>query len=91
MVRVPSGSQALPVESTWRLCLHSRCESSLEAEPPIEQSQALPGEDVSPGQKRLPWDDWKAPIDEIHNIAKKFVLANCLNPEIASIQFDAAT
>ena len=49
------------------------------------------GDKTSPGQKRLPWDDWKAPIDEIHNIAKKFVLANCLNPEIASIQFDAAT
>ena len=37
------GSQALPVEPTWRLCLHSRSESPLEAEPPIEQSQALPG------------------------------------------------
>ena len=43
MVRVLPGSQVLPVEPTWRLCLHSRRESPLEAEPPIEQSQVKPG------------------------------------------------
>lgn len=44
-----------------------------------------------PGQKRLPWDTWTASIDQIHEIAKKFVHANALNPEIASIQFDNYT
>lgn len=43
---------------------------------------------TSPGQTRLPWDEWQAPFDEIHQIARQFVWANALNPEIASIQFD---
>jgi putative transposase len=46
---------------------------------------------TSPGQQKLPWDDWQAPVDEIQEIAKKFVLANALNPEIAGIQFDNGT
>ena len=43
---------------------------------------------TSPGQTRLPWDGWQAPFDEIHEVAKKFVLANAFNPEFARIQFD---
>jgi putative transposase len=46
------------------------------------------GDRASPGQTRLPWDDWQAPMEEIHAVAKKFVLANCLNPQIASLQFE---
>lgn len=46
---------------------------------------------TSPGQKHLPWDGWQAPNDEIQEVTKKFVLANALNPEIASIQFDNST
>ena len=44
----------------------------------------------SPGQKSL-WKEWNAPMDEIHRVAKKFVLANCLNPEIAALQFPDTT
>lgn len=41
---------------------------------------------VSPGQIAL-WDEWLPPMDEVHEVAKKFVLANCLNPEVAIKQF----
>lgn len=46
---------------------------------------------TSPGQKRLPLDDWQARQDKIHKVAKKFVIANPLNPEITGIQFDNGT
>jgi putative transposase len=42
---------------------------------------------TSPGQQRLPWDNWQAGNDEIHEIARKFVMANALNPEIVGSQF----
>lgn len=42
----------------------------------------------SPGQKRLPWDHWQMPMDDIHQVARKFVIANALNPEIAAMRFD---
>jgi putative transposase len=45
---------------------------------------------VSPGQKSL-WQAWDVPLDEIEAVAKKFVLANCLNPEIATLQFTDST
>lgn len=45
-------------------------------------------EKVSPGQKRVPWDTWQMPTEEILNTAKTFVLANCLNPDIAAMQFE---
>jgi len=45
---------------------------------------------VSPGQKSL-WDSWDAPLDEIMTTAKTFVLANCLNPDIAAAQFSDTT
>ena len=41
---------------------------------------------VSPGQKSL-WAAWDMPMDEIEAVAKKFVSANALNPEIAARQF----
>ncbi len=41
---------------------------------------------VSPGQKSL-WQAWDVPMDAIQAVAKKFVLANCLNPDIAALQF----
>ncbi|MCG8361965.1 MAG: hypothetical protein MJA27_01370 [Pseudanabaenales cyanobacterium] len=47
--------------------------------------KAFPGPKVLTG----PWIfSWQVPIDQIHEIAKKFVLANAFNPEIARIQFD---
>ena len=36
------------------------------------------------------WDNWQVPTDEIHDVAKKFVMANALNPEIAALQFDTS-
>ncbi|MEM6839014.1 MAG: transposase [Cyanobacteria bacterium P01_C01_bin.120] len=45
---------------------------------------------VSLGQQNL-WKAWEMPIDEIEAVAKKFVLANCLNPEIAVLQFTDTT
>ena len=40
----------------------------------------------SPGQKSL-WDEWSADAEEIHAVAKKFVLANCFDPKFAELQF----
>ncbi|MEK0187678.1 transposase [Microcoleus anatoxicus] len=37
----------------------------------------------SPGQMRLPWADWEAENPEIVEVAEKFILANCYNPQIA--------
>lgn len=45
---------------------------------------------VSPGQIKL-WDDWLPSMDEVQEVAKKFVLANCLNPEIALAKFSNDT
>jgi putative transposase len=42
---------------------------------------------ASPGQQSL-WDEWEQPVDEIRRVAEKFVLANCFDPKIASIQFE---
>ncbi|MEB3357935.1 MAG: transposase [Synechococcales bacterium] len=44
----------------------------------------------SPGQQNL-WDDWNLPVEEIDEVAKTFVLANCLNPDIAVEQFTDTT
>lgn len=43
---------------------------------------------VSPGQLRLPWDTWEAPDAEITAVAKQFVLANCYDPNFASLFFE---
>ena len=42
----------------------------------------------TPGQQRLPWAEWEATNPEIQNVAKTFVLANALNPEIEAAQFE---
>lgn len=52
--------------------------------------QKMKAKKVSPGQKSL-WDGWNLPMDEIVAVAKKFVLANCWNPEIAATQFADTT
>jgi hypothetical protein len=44
---------------------------------------------VSPGQTSL-WDEWDAPLEEIEAVAKTFVVANALNPEIAKNQFSSS-
>jgi putative transposase len=43
------------------------------------------GKKHSPGQMRLPWDDWEKASDEVKAVAEKFVLANCYNPQFASV------
>lgn len=44
----------------------------------------------SPGQKSL-WDDWETPAAEIRQVAKKFVLANCYDPEVMKLEFEEIT
>ena len=44
----------------------------------------------SPGQMRLPWDDWKVVDSEVSKVAEKFVIANCYDPKIAMQLFDYA-
>jgi putative transposase len=39
-----------------------------------------------PGQKSL-WQNLNLPMDEVQEVAKKFVLANCYDPNIAALQF----
>lgn len=41
---------------------------------------------ASPGQTSF-WNDWQEDSEEINQIAKKFVLANCFDPKFASLQF----
>ncbi len=38
---------------------------------------------ASPGQMRLPWDEWEAMNHQVKAVAEKFVLANCYNPKVA--------
>jgi putative transposase len=52
--------------------------------------QKMKAKKASPGQKSL-WDEWNAPMDEVLEVAKQFVLANCLNPDIVSARFDNST
>ena len=37
---------------------------------------------------QLPWDLWEATDSLIRDIAEKFVMANCYNPQIAAQFFD---
>lgn len=37
----------------------------------------------SPGQMRLPWDEWEAKNEEIEEVAAKFIFANCYNQKVA--------
>ena len=54
------------------------------------QSRPTRRKRVSPGQIKL-WDDWLPAMDKVHEVAKKFVLANCFNPGIAAGQFSQDT
>ncbi|ELS03668.1 transposase [Xenococcus sp. PCC 7305] len=42
----------------------------------------------SPGQLSLPWNDWEKNSSEIREVAEKFVIANCYNPQIAAQFFN---
>ncbi|MGI0493717.1 transposase [Alkalinema pantanalense CENA528] len=42
---------------------------------------------VSPGQRSL-WEEWDAPLEEIREVAEKFVLANCFDPVYTSEQYN---
>jgi len=43
----------------------------------------------SPGQMKLPWDEWERTNQEIEEVAYKFIFANCYNPQFASIVLQA--
>ncbi|MUG96466.1 transposase [Scytonema sp. UIC 10036] len=43
---------------------------------------------TSPGQMRLPWDDWEPFTTEVQAVAEKFVMANCYDPKVAAQLFD---
>lgn len=40
------------------------------------------GKKSSPGQMRLPWDEWQATHPDIERVAERFVLANCYDPRL---------
>ncbi len=42
----------------------------------------------APGQMKLPWAEWEATSSEIREVAEKFVIANCYNPQIAAQFFN---
>jgi len=42
---------------------------------------------TSPGQKSF-WEEWTSPAEKIRQVAEKFVLANCLNPDIVRLRFE---
>jgi putative transposase len=42
-----------------------------------------PQKKQSPGQMKLPWDDWVADNPEICQVAERFILANCYDPVLA--------
>ena len=52
--------------------------------------QKMKAKKKTPGQQSL-WDEWQAPMDAVQKVAKKFVLANCLNPDVVSARFEANT
>jgi putative transposase len=39
---------------------------------------------TSPGQMRLPWDEWEPLTTEVQAVAEKFVMANCYDPKVAA-------
>ncbi|WP_335068829.1 hypothetical protein [Nostoc sp.] len=43
----------------------------------------------SPGQMRLPWDEWEATNQEIEKVASRFIFANCYDSQKASIVLQA--
>ena len=52
--------------------------------------QKMKAKKKTPGQQSL-WDEWQAPMDAVQKVAKKFVLANCLNPDVVRARFEANT
>ncbi|GAB1538881.1 hypothetical protein NUACC21_15450 [Scytonema sp. NUACC21] len=44
---------------------------------------------TSPGQMRLPWDEWEPLTTEVQAVAEKFVMANCYDPKIAMQLFNS--
>jgi putative transposase len=42
---------------------------------------------ISPGQLRLPWAEWEPLTTEVQEVAEKFVMANCYDPQIAAQLF----
>lgn len=46
-----------------------------------------PKKKPAPGQQRLPWANWQQPDAAVTAVAKQFVGANALNPDIALAQF----
>ena len=58
------------------------------AQPPTANS--VRDTSQSPGQISL-WTDWLPSMDEVHEVAKKFAIVNCLNPDIAAVQFPNTT
>ncbi|MEI1377008.1 hypothetical protein PQG02_10035 [Nostoc sp. UHCC 0926] len=43
----------------------------------------------SPGQMKLPWDEWEASNQEIEEVASKFIFANCYDSQKACIVLQA--
>ncbi|MEH2356117.1 hypothetical protein [Nostoc sp.] len=44
------------------------------------------GKKKSPGQMSLPWDKQRVTEDtEVHEVAEKFIQANCYNPAVPGI------
>jgi putative transposase len=37
----------------------------------------------SPGQMGFPWAEWEMQAEAVHEVAEKFVVANCYNPQVA--------
>ena len=42
---------------------------------------------TSPGQMNLPWNNWEATDPEIQEVADKFVMANCYDPQRRSARY----
>jgi putative transposase len=53
----------------------------------LKARSQLKKKNQSPGQTSL-WDEWEFPAEEIRQVAKKFVLANCFDPEVVRPRFE---
>jgi len=42
----------------------------------------------SPGQMKLPWAESEVNSSEIREVAERFVIANCYNPQVAAQFFN---
>ena len=57
----------------------------------IEGRKPKKKDKTSPGQLSLMPELWQIPIDEVHEVAKEFIRANCYNPEVAMARFEGDT